>query len=162
MRSRRLAPVPLLVRGLLALSRGIRRVGVSAFCGGRLGPGSTRRLLVVADTLTAWAARIALRAKAAIPVARNASEERRGRTDPAVSSGGGRSAMLVFMRTIPVGLLAATLWPGFRLAAVMAVVACAGLSAALRRQSPTDLRFTDWDVAVALCFGFVVSERILS
>jgi hypothetical protein len=70
--------------------------------------------------------------------------------------------MLVFMRTIPVGLLAATLWPGFRLAAVMAVVACAGLSAALRRQSPTDLRFTDWDVAVALCFGFVVSERILS
>ncbi|MFK5595943.1 hypothetical protein ACFZ8E_02890 [Methylobacterium sp. HMF5984] len=66
------------------------------------------------------------------------------------------------MRTLPVGLMAATLWPGSGLIAVMAIAACAGLSAALRRQSPTGTRLTDWDVAVALCFCAVVFEGILS
>lgn len=161
MKSRRLWPVPLLVRGLLALSRAVRRHSVSAFSAGRLGPGPTRRLLAVADALTSRAAWIALRARTGTPMARNASWPSRDRVEATASSRGCRSVLMVSMRTLPVGLLAVTLWPGSGLIAVMAVVACAGLSAALRGQSPIGTQLTDWDVAVALCFCAIVSERVL-
>ncbi len=162
MRSPRRSSVPLLVRGLLALSKTVRHRGMSAFWNGRLGAAPTRRLLGIADLVTAWAARIALRGHDEPSSARNTSTTRRDRASPTASATRYRAALLVAMRTVPIGLLAAALWPSVRCLVVMAVVALAGTSAAFRKQLPTADRLTDWDVAVALCFGAVVAERIFS
>lgn len=162
MRSRRCSLAMRLARGLLALSQAVRRRGVSAFCDGQLGPAWTRCLLIIADAMTAQAARIALRAHARTPSVKLTASSRQNRVVPASSAEWLSPALLVTMRIVPVALLGATLWPGFQCVALMATVACAALSATVRKQHPTADRITDWDIAVALCFGAVIVERLIS
>lgn len=147
MRTRRLSPAQRIARRLLALSRTVRDWSTWAYHRGWLGAAATSRLLMVADAITAKAAHLALRGLIKSGAA------------PAL---GVPSVTLVTMRTFPVSVLAAALWPGFRSLAVLFAVACAATSAAIRKQSPVSARLTDWDVAVAACFGGAILDRVFS
>lgn len=147
MRARRLSPAQRIARRLLALSRTVRDCSTWAYHRGWLGAVATSRLLMVADAITAKAAHLAVRGLV----------QSKAAPAPAVPS-----VTLVTMRTLPVGVLAAALWPGLRGLAVLFAVACAAASAVLRKQSPLSTRLTDWDVAVAACFGGAILDRVLS
>ncbi|MGY2052700.1 hypothetical protein [Methylobacterium sp. JK268] len=103
--------------------------------------------MMVADAIAAKAAHLAVRGLVQIKAA------------PAP---GFPSVTLVTMRTIPVGVLAAALGPGLRGLAILFAVACAAASAIIRKQSPVSPRLTDWDVAVAACFGGAILDRVFS
>lgn len=147
MKVRRLSPAQRIARRLLALSRTVRDWSTWAYHRGWLGAAATSRLLMVADAITAKAAHLAVRGVI------------KGGAAPAL---GIPSVTLVTMRTFPVGVLAAVQWPGLRGLAVLFAVACAAASAVIRKQSPVSLRLTDWDVAVAACFGGAILDRVLS